>query len=45
VDEADPSRGLISIRSPLAAAIIGARTGEVVEADAPLGEIEIVGVE
>lgn len=44
VDEADPARGLISIRSPLAAAIIGARAGDVVEADAPLGEIEIVEV-
>lgn len=42
VDEADPARGLISFRSPLAAAVIGARAGDVIEADAPLGEIEIV---
>ena len=45
VDEADPSRGLISIRSPLAAALIGARVGEVVEAAAPLGEITILKIE
>jgi transcription elongation GreA/GreB family factor len=45
VDEADPARGLISFRSPLADAILGARAGEVVEADGPLGEIEIVRVE
>lgn len=44
VDEADPARGLISIRSPLAAALIGARAGDIVEAAAPLGEIEIVEV-
>ncbi|HWA30571.1 MAG TPA: GreA/GreB family elongation factor [Rhizomicrobium sp.] len=45
VDEADPARGLISFRSPLAAAIIGARVGDVVEAAEPLGEIEILRVE
>jgi transcription elongation GreA/GreB family factor len=45
VDEADPSRGLISFRSPLADAILGARVGEHVEADEPLGEIEIVSIE
>ncbi len=43
VDEADPAKGLLSFRSPLASAIIGARMGDVVEA--ALGEIEIVGVE
>jgi transcription elongation GreA/GreB family factor len=41
VDEAEPSRGLISFRSPLAAAILGAAVGDIIEADAPLGEIEI----
>jgi len=41
VDEADPARGLISFRSPLAVAVMGARSGDVVEADAPLGEIII----
>jgi transcription elongation GreA/GreB family factor len=41
VDEADAAKGLISFRSPLAAAILGARPGDVVEADEPLGEIEI----
>lgn len=45
VDEADPAQGRISFRSPLAAAIIGARRGEVIDAEEPLGEIEIVGVE
>ena len=40
-DEADPAHGLISFRSPLAAAIIGARKGDVIEAREPLGEIEI----
>jgi transcription elongation GreA/GreB family factor len=43
-DEADPAQGLISIRAPLAQAVIGARTGDVIEADAPLGEITIVSV-
>ena len=45
VDEADPAQGLISFRSPLAAALIGARAGDVIEAREPLGEIEIVAVE
>jgi transcription elongation GreA/GreB family factor len=43
-DEADPARGLINFASPLAAAVIGARMGDVIEADAPLGEIEILDV-
>ena len=42
VDEADPSRSLISFRSPLAQAILGAEAGDVIEAPGPLGEIEIV---
>lgn len=44
VDEADATRGLISFRSPLAAAILGARVGDIVEAAEPLGEIEIKDV-
>ena len=44
VDEADASRGLISFRSPMATAIMGARLGEVVEAGEPLGDIEIVSL-
>jgi transcription elongation GreA/GreB family factor len=44
VDEADPNNGLISIRAPIAAAIIGASLGETVETEGPLGEIEIVAV-
>ncbi len=44
VDETD-AKGLVSFRSPLAAAILGARPGDIVEAPAPLGEIEIQSVE
>jgi len=44
VDEADPGKGLISFRSPLAQAVLGARVGEVIEAAEPLGEIEISGI-
>lgn len=44
VDEADPARGLISFRSPLAAALIGARAGDIVEAPNPLGEITVLSV-
>ena len=43
-DEADPAHGLVSWRSPLAQAILGARAGDIVEAPKPLGEIEIVSV-
>ena len=42
VDEADAAKGLISFRSPLAQAILGAEFGDVIEAPEPLGEIEIV---
>ena len=42
VDEADPAKGLISFRSPLAAALIGAREGDIVEG--PLGEITVLSV-
>ena len=42
VDEADASKGLISLHSPMAQAILGARMGDVVEANGPLGEIEIL---
>jgi transcription elongation GreA/GreB family factor len=45
VDEADAARGLISFRSPLAAAILGARKGEIIEAPEPLGEIEVLALE
>jgi transcription elongation GreA/GreB family factor len=45
VDEADPAKGLISFRSPLAAAVIGARAGDAIEANEPLGEIGILAVE
>ena len=41
VDEADAARGLISFRSPLAQAVLGARVGDIIEAAEPLGEIEV----
>src|ERR1700759_2404129 len=41
VDEADASKGLISFRSPLAQAVLGAKVGEVIEAPEPLGEISV----
>ena len=41
VDEADAGKGLISFRSPLAQAILGAEAHEVIEAP-PLGEIAIL---
>lgn len=44
-DEADPSRGAVSFRSPLAQALIGARKGDIVEMERPPGEIEILAVE
>jgi transcription elongation GreA/GreB family factor len=43
VDEADASKGLISFRAPLAAAVLGAKVGETIEAGA-LGEIEVVSI-
>jgi transcription elongation factor GreB len=45
VDEADPAKGLISFRSPLAAALLGAKAGDVIEEPEPLGEIDVVKVE
>ena len=42
VDEADAAHGLISFRSPLAQAILGARPGDIIEAPEPLGEIEVI---
>ena len=42
VDEADASKGLISFRAPLAAAVMGAREGDIVEAGEPLGEIIVL---
>ena len=42
IDEADATKGLISFRSPLAQAVMGAREGDVIEAKEPLGEMEIV---
>lgn len=44
VDQADAAQGMISFRSPLASAIMGAGVGDVVEAPEPLGEIEIVAI-
>jgi transcription elongation GreA/GreB family factor len=44
VDEADASKGLISFRSPLAQAILGARLGDIIEAPGALGEINIADI-
>ena len=46
-DEADSKRGLISVNSPIARALIGKKEGDVVEVAAPGGtrELEILGVE
>jgi transcription elongation GreA/GreB family factor len=44
-DEADPAKGLINFRSPLARALIGAEPGDVVEMENPKGELAIVRVE
>jgi len=44
VDEADAARGLISFRAPLAAAVMGARASDVIEAAEPLGEITILAI-
>jgi transcription elongation factor GreA len=45
--EADPSRGRISVASPLGKAIHGLRRGEVADVDAPRGRLryEVVAVE
>jgi transcription elongation GreA/GreB family factor len=44
VDEADATKGLISFRSPLTTAILGAKEGDLVEAREPLGEIEVLKI-
>jgi transcription elongation GreA/GreB family factor len=44
-DEADPRRGLVSWRAPLAQAMIGGEAGDIVEMPSPKGEIEILAVE
>jgi transcription elongation GreA/GreB family factor len=44
-DEADPSHGKVSWRSPLAQVLLGARAGEIVEMEKPRAEIEIVAVD
>jgi transcription elongation GreA/GreB family factor len=45
VDEADAAKGLISYRAPLAQAVLGARPGDIIEADEPLGEIEVMTIQ
>lgn len=45
VDEADASKSLISFRAPLAQAVLGTRPGDIVEAEEPLGEIEIIATQ
>ena len=38
-----PPRDLISFRSPMAQAILGARPGDVIEAPQPIGEVTVTG--
>jgi transcription elongation GreA/GreB family factor len=45
VDEADAAHGLISFKSPLAQALLGAVPGEVIEAPPPLGEITLLSTD
>jgi transcription elongation GreA/GreB family factor len=45
VDEADAPKGLISFRAPLAAAVLGAKAGEIIEAAEPLGEIFLARID
>jgi transcription elongation GreA/GreB family factor len=44
-DEADPARGSVSWRSPLAQAVMGAEEGDEIEMEKPKSEIAIVKVE
>ena len=44
VDEADASKGLISFRSPMAQAILGAEVGDVIEAGEPLGKVALLAI-
>jgi transcription elongation GreA/GreB family factor len=44
VDEADAAKGLISFRSPMAQAVLGARMCDIIEVPAPLEEILIVNI-
>lgn len=46
IDEADPPRGDVSWRSPIAAALLGARVGDVVMLRSPRGdeELEVIAV-
>lgn len=44
-DEADPKRGTLSWRSPLAQALMGSEAGDIVEMASPRAEIEILKVE
>jgi len=44
VDEADAAHGLISFRSPLATAILGAQESDIIEAAGSLGEIEVTKI-
>ncbi len=40
-DEADPRRGLVSVQSPVARALLGRAEGDVVEVDRPGGRAEL----
>jgi transcription elongation GreA/GreB family factor len=44
IDEADAAKGLISFRSPMAQAALGASAGEMIEAQEPLGNFMLMNV-
>jgi transcription elongation GreA/GreB family factor len=44
-DEADPARGLVNFRSPLAQALLGAEAGDTVEMASPPAELTVLKVE
>ena len=44
-DEADPARGLVNWRSPIAQAVIGAEDGDEIAMEKPKGEIVVVKVQ
>ena len=45
IDEADPSRGDVSWRSPVATALLGTRVGDIVTLRSPRGDEELEVVE
>jgi transcription elongation factor GreB len=44
-DESDPRRGLLSVQSPMARALLGREAGDAVTVSRPTGEVELTVVE